>query len=67
MATARKAAADLLDAVLRGRRTLDDAMGVVLALRSLEPRDRGFARMLAATVLRRLGTLDIDAARDLNG
>jgi 16S rRNA (cytosine967-C5)-methyltransferase len=59
MANARKAAADLLDAVLRGRRTLDDAMGVVLALRGLEPRDRGFARLLAATVLRRLGTLDV--------
>jgi 16S rRNA (cytosine967-C5)-methyltransferase len=58
MASARKAAADLLDAVLRGRRTLDDAMGVVLAVRPLEPRDRGFARLLAATVLRRLGTLD---------
>ena len=66
MATARKAAADLLDAVLRGRRTLDDAMGVVLALRSLEPRDRGFARMLAATVLRRLGTLDALLAKCLD-
>jgi 16S rRNA (cytosine967-C5)-methyltransferase len=66
MATARKAAADLLDAVLRGRRTLDDAMGVVLALRDLEPRDRGFARMLATTVLRRLGTLDAVLAKCLD-
>jgi 16S rRNA (cytosine967-C5)-methyltransferase len=56
--SARSAAQHLLDAVLRGRRTLDDSMGVVVALRSLEPRDRGFARMLAATVLRRLGTID---------
>jgi 16S rRNA (cytosine967-C5)-methyltransferase len=64
--TARAAAAHLIDAVLRGRRTLDDAMGVVLALRSLEPRDRGFARMLAATVLRRLGTLDALLAKCLD-
>ena len=56
--SARSAAQHLLDAVLRGRRTLDDSMGVVVALRSLEPRDRGFARMLAATVLRRLGTIN---------
>jgi 16S rRNA (cytosine967-C5)-methyltransferase len=64
--SARLAAQHLLDAVLRGRRTLDDAMGVVLALRSLEPRDRGFARLLAATVLRRLGTLDAVLAKCLD-
>jgi 16S rRNA (cytosine967-C5)-methyltransferase len=64
--SARSAAQHLLDAVLRGRRTLDDSMGVVVALRSLEPRDRGFARMLAATVLRRLGTLDALLAKCLD-
>ncbi|MFN8757955.1 MAG: RsmB/NOP family class I SAM-dependent RNA methyltransferase [Tagaea sp.] len=64
--SARSAAQHLLDAVLRGKRTLDEAMGVVLALNHLEPRDRGFARLLAATVLRRLGTLDAVIAKCLD-
>lgn len=51
----RKAAATLIDAVLRGRRALDASLA---ALPAMEARDRGFAHMLAATVLRRLGTLD---------
>lgn len=64
--SARSAAQHLLDAVLRGKRTLDEAMGVVLALNHLEARDRGFARMLAATVLRRCGTLDAVLAKCLD-
>jgi 16S rRNA (cytosine967-C5)-methyltransferase len=52
---ARHAAATLIDAVLRGRRALDASLA---ALPAMEARDRGFAHMLAATVLRRLGTLD---------
>jgi 16S rRNA (cytosine967-C5)-methyltransferase len=52
---ARQAAAILLDAVLRGRRALDASLA---ALPAMEARDRGFAHMLAATVLRRLGTID---------
>ncbi len=51
----REAAFDLLDAVLLRRRSLDDALE---ALPALEPRDRAAAHRLAATVLRRLGTLD---------
>jgi 16S rRNA (cytosine967-C5)-methyltransferase len=52
---ARQAAAKLLDAVLRGRRALDAALA---ALPAMDARDRGFAHLLAATVLRRLGTID---------
>jgi 16S rRNA (cytosine967-C5)-methyltransferase len=52
---ARGAAIALLEAVLGRRRTLEDALD---ALPRMAPRDRGFAHLLAATVLRRLGTLD---------
>jgi 16S rRNA (cytosine967-C5)-methyltransferase len=52
---ARRAAIALLEAVLGRRRTLEDALD---ALPRLDARDRGFAHLLAATVLRRLGTLD---------
>ena len=52
---ARSAAIALLEAVLGRHRTLEDALD---ALPRLEARDRGFAHLLAATVLRRLGTLD---------
>ena len=52
---ARGAAIALLEGVLGRHRTLEDALD---ALPPLEARDRGFAHLLAATVLRRLGTLD---------
>jgi 16S rRNA (cytosine967-C5)-methyltransferase len=64
--SARLAAAQLLDAVFQGKRTIEDAMVAVQTLRVLEPRDRGFARMLAATVLRRLGTIDAILAQCLD-
>ncbi|MFM7344659.1 MAG: RsmB/NOP family class I SAM-dependent RNA methyltransferase [Tagaea sp.] len=64
--TARAAASQMIDAVLRGKRTLDDAMGAALALRALEPRDRTFARALASAVLRRMGSLDAVLARCLD-
>ena len=51
----RRAAIALLESVLGRRRTLEDALAAVTGL---EARDRGFAHLLAATVLRRLGTLD---------
>lgn len=56
----RRAALALLDAADQGR-TLDDAMDALPP--GLEPRDRAFARRLAATAIRRRGTLDalIDA------
>ena len=51
----RQAAFDLLTAVLDHRRPLDDALN---SLPPATPRDRAAAHRLAATVLRRLGTLD---------
>jgi 16S rRNA (cytosine967-C5)-methyltransferase len=55
---ARRAAADLLEAVLHRRRPLDEqADGASIALRELPERDRALARRIASTVLRRLGTL----------
>jgi 16S rRNA (cytosine967-C5)-methyltransferase len=56
--TARSAALDLLQAVLRQKRPLDEALAAHEGLGRLDPRDRGFARMLAATCLRRLGEID---------
>ena len=53
--SARAAALDLLEAVLVERRFLDDALDT---MPTLPERDRAFARLIAATVLRRLGELD---------
>ncbi|MBL8833956.1 MAG: MFS transporter [Rhodospirillales bacterium] len=58
VASARAVARDLLDQVLRKYRTLDEASGLVRGFADLEPRDRAFARLLAASVLRRRGSLD---------
>jgi 16S rRNA (cytosine967-C5)-methyltransferase len=52
---AREGALFLLDAVLDNRARLEAALS---ALPVRDPRDRGFAHLIAATVLRRLGTLD---------
>ena len=51
----REIAYDLLSAVLDRRRPLDEALDAAPAA---EPRDRGAAHRLAASVLRRLGSLD---------
>jgi 16S rRNA (cytosine967-C5)-methyltransferase len=56
--TARSAALDLIGAVLRRKRPLDDAIEDNQAMRQLAGRDRAFARLLVATVLRRLGQID---------
>jgi 16S rRNA (cytosine967-C5)-methyltransferase len=53
---ARKAALALLDGVLRKHRSVDDAFEALTT--RLEPRDRAFARLLIATLLRRLGQID---------
>ncbi len=53
---ARRAALGLIDAVLARRRPLDEALEALDP--RLSPRDRAFARHLAATVLRRLGQID---------
>jgi 16S rRNA (cytosine967-C5)-methyltransferase len=57
---ARRIAADIVEGVLRRRRPLDelfDGAGAHRALAELAERDRAFVRALAATVLRRLGSL----------
>ncbi|HYD97817.1 MAG TPA: transcription antitermination factor NusB [Alphaproteobacteria bacterium] len=54
----RRAALDLLEAVLQRHQPLDDALETHPGLKGLEPRDRGFTRLLTATVLRRLGQID---------
>lgn len=56
--SARAVAFDLLHAVLDRRRPLEDALAETAELDRLAPRDRSFARMLVATVLRRLGQID---------
>ena len=67
---ARAAALHLVDAVLLRAQPLDDALQRALQpgkrLAGLAERDRAFARLLVATVLRRLGQIDaaIDACLD---
>jgi 16S rRNA (cytosine967-C5)-methyltransferase len=48
----------LLQAVLAQGQPLDQAQAAHRFFAAMEPRDRGFARLLATTVLRRLGELD---------
>lgn len=55
---ARRTALAVLQAVLDDGRPLDDALAQNPVLPKLAPRDRGFARLLAATALRRLGQTD---------
>ncbi|MEO5335299.1 MAG: MFS transporter [Magnetospirillum sp. WYHS-4] len=55
---ARAAALDLLAAVLDRHRPLDESLDSHRGLAALSTRDRGFARLLVATVLRRLGQID---------
>jgi 16S rRNA (cytosine967-C5)-methyltransferase len=57
---ARRLAADIVDGVLRRHRPLDEQVegrGANKALTDLAERDRALTRALAATVLRRLGSL----------
>ena len=64
--TARQVALDLLGAVLRRKRPLDDAIEDNPDMSALSVRDRAFARLLVATVLRRLGQIDALVADCLN-
>jgi 16S rRNA (cytosine967-C5)-methyltransferase len=56
--TARHVALDLLGAVLGRERPLDESIDDNSAMAQLSLRDRAFARLLVATVLRRLGQTD---------
>ncbi|MGE0597014.1 MAG: transcription antitermination factor NusB, partial [Hyphomonadaceae bacterium] len=56
--TARRAAADLLVAVLDQGRALEDALDDTPSFAVLQGRDRAFARAIAGAALRRLGGLD---------
>ncbi len=49
---------DLLEQVLRHNYPLDDVLAGHSGFATLETRDRGFARLLTATVLRRIGQID---------
>ncbi|MDA1091007.1 MAG: methyltransferase domain-containing protein [Proteobacteria bacterium] len=64
--SARSVAFDLLTAVLRQKQSLDMALSEHPGINGLEARDRGFARSITATTLRRLGQIDalIDIALD---
>ncbi len=56
--SARALAFDTLGAVLEQKRPLDEVLEENPARDRLAPRDRGFARLLVATTLRRLGQID---------
>ena len=64
--TARQVALDLIGTVLRRKRPLDDAIEDNPAMAELSARDRAFARLLVATVLRRLGQIDTLIGECLN-
>ena len=53
----RRIAAELIDGVLSRRRPLDEQLEAHQGFKTLSDRDRALTRRLAATVLRRLGTL----------
>lgn len=55
---ARRAALDILVTVLDRRRPLDEALETQRGFARLPERERAFARLMVATVLRRLGQLD---------
>jgi 16S rRNA (cytosine967-C5)-methyltransferase len=57
-ATARHIALDLVGTVLGRERPLDEAIDDSAGMGKLSLRDRAFARLLVATVLRRLGQID---------
>ena len=65
MFDARALALELLTDVLRQGRTLEEAFARATGAAELAPRDRAFARLLSATVLRRLPEIDAALARCL--
>jgi 16S rRNA (cytosine967-C5)-methyltransferase len=66
---ARQLAVFLVAAVLRHGRAFDDAFAFTSEhadFKALDPRDRGMARMIASTVLRRVGQIDATLATFLD-
>lgn len=65
---ARTAAQNLIDGVLRDKKPLDVVWSAQLGgtLQGTDPRDRAFARALAATTFRRLGQIDAVLAEFLS-
>ena len=63
---ARQIAFDILRAVLERKQALDQILDNDKAFLMLDPRDKGFVRMITATTLRRLGQIDnlIERAAD---
>ncbi len=59
----RATALEILGSVFDRARPLDEALETVLSRDGLESRDRAFARLLATTVIRRLGQIDDALAR----
>jgi len=66
LSDARSCAAAVVHDVLHRRRPFDDALSGRPDLGALEPRDRAFARLIAATTLRRLGQIDAVIAHCLD-
>src|SRR3979409_2203325 len=64
--SARSVAIQLIGSVLRRKRLLEDAIEDNADMAILAPRDRAFARLLVATVLRRLGQIDTLIPHGLN-
>jgi 16S rRNA (cytosine967-C5)-methyltransferase len=58
VSAARSVAFDLLRSVLAKRKSFDDAMAIHHGFQRLPTRDKGFARLISATTLRRLGQID---------
>ena len=59
VSAARSVAFDLIRAVLANGKPYEDALAVHDGLRRLPGRDKGFARLISATTLRRLGQIDL--------
>ena len=54
----RAVALDLLNSIFVKKRTLDQAIFTCKTFSTLTPSDKGFARLLAVTVIRRAGQID---------
>ncbi len=55
---ARRCVLDILSSILLQKKTLDEAFDLSRAFLTLDPRDKGFVRMLVSTILRRKGQMD---------